>query len=72
MKRLPAPEPAWVVCVAKAGVRVELFDTLDVDDDYLELEAAVVLTARAGTLSDEDLYPLPCGVRGRAEAELGG
>jgi hypothetical protein len=58
MRRLPPPDLAGVARVAEAGVRVELCDTLDVDDDYLELEASVLRATRDGTLCDEDLYPL--------------
>jgi hypothetical protein len=53
-----APDPAWVARVAKAGVRVELFDTVDDDDDYRELQTSIMTAARDATLSDTDLYLL--------------
>ena len=43
----PAPPDAgWVARVAKAGVRVELFNTVDSDDYYLEFQASIVTAAR--------------------------
>jgi len=56
--RLPAPDPAWAARVAGVGVRLELFDTLDDDYDYVDLEGPLLAAAREGSLSDEDLYPL--------------
>jgi hypothetical protein len=52
------PDPAWVARVARSGVRVELFDTVDNDDSYHELQTSIMTAARDATLSDEDLYPL--------------
>jgi hypothetical protein len=55
----PAPlDREWVARVAKAGVRVELFNTVDNNDDYPELQTSILTAARDATLSDEDLYPL--------------
>lgn len=58
MTQLAAPDPAWAARVAGAGVRLELFDTLDDDYDYVDLEGPLLAAAREGSLSDEDLYPL--------------
>lgn len=58
MTHPPPPDPAWVARVANAAVRIELFDTVDDPDDYLELQTSIMTAARDATLSDEDLYPL--------------
>ena len=58
MTHPPPPDAAWVARVAHAGVRVELFDTVDHPVDYLELQTSIMTAARDATLSDEDLYPL--------------